>query len=72
MLLSFSFAGFWLYVSLRGYAIILPGIKKARLTVLVSCLLNSSNLSPFVGLFLLPFLRTLGEQVVKSNVSNFY
>ena len=47
-------------------------IKKARLTVLVSCLLNSSNLSPFVGLFLLPFLRTLGEQVVNSNVSDFY
>ena len=45
--------------------------KKARLTVLVSCLLNSSNLSPFVGLFLLPFLRTLGEQVVKSNISIF-
>jgi len=49
----------------------LSAIKKARLTVLVSCLLNSSNPSPFVGLFLLPFLRTLGEQVVKSNISDF-
>ncbi|QBX12617.1 hypothetical protein JavanS730_0025 [Streptococcus satellite phage Javan730] len=51
MLLSFSFAGFWLYVSLRGYAIILPGIKKARLTVLVSCLLNSSFIALLWGFF---------------------
>ena len=52
-------------------SIFLCSIKKARLIVLVSCLLNSSNLSPFVGLFLLPFLRTLGEQVVNSNISDF-
>jgi len=30
-----------------GYAIILADNKKARLTVLVSCLLNSSILRPF-------------------------
>jgi len=29
MLLSFSFAGFGLYISLRGYAIILAGNKKS-------------------------------------------
>ena len=30
------------------------------------------NDTPFLRAFLLPFLRTLGEQVVNSNVSNFY
>jgi len=36
--------------------------KKARLTVLVSCLLNSSNLSPFVGLFCSPFCVLWGSK----------
>jgi len=40
------------------YVILVPGRekqKKARLTVLVSCLLNSSIYCPFVGLFLWTF-----------------
>jgi len=44
--------------------------KKARLTVLVSCLLNSSNLSPFVGAFFVDFLRTF--MVFKNYLKTYY
>jgi len=37
-------------------------IKKARLIVLVSCLLNSLNPSPFVGLFCSPFCVLWGSK----------
>jgi hypothetical protein len=40
------------------YGIMALGNKKARLTVLVSCLLNSSILRPFKGSFLWTFLGT--------------
>lgn len=71
MLLSFSFAGLWLYMSLRGDAIILPGIKKARLTVLDSCLLNSSIYTPFLGLFFVDFFRNFQEKPRQLNTIMF-
>nr|DAU53485.1 MAG TPA: hypothetical protein [Caudoviricetes sp.] len=47
--------------------IILPGNKKARLTVLVSCLLNSSILRPFLGLFFVDFFKNFQEKLRRFN-----
>ena len=71
MLLSFSFAGFWLYISLRGYAIILPGNKKStsdRASFLPAELVN---ITPFSGLFFVDFFRNFQEKLRRPNVVVF-
>lgn len=53
--------------AVEGMLIILPGNKKARLTVLVSCLLNSSILRPFLGLFFVDFFKNFQEKLRRFN-----
>ena len=67
MLLSFSFAGFWLYISLRGYAIILPGNRKSTFDRASFLPAELVNITPFLGLFFVDFFRNFQEKLRRFN-----
>lgn len=72
MLLSFSFAGFWLYISLRGYAIILSGNKKSTFDCASFLPAELVNITPFLGLFFVDFFRNFQEKLRRINAKVFF
>ena len=72
MFLSFSFAGFGLYISLRGYAIILAGNKKSTFDRASFLPAELVNITPFLGLFFVDFFRNFQEKLRRINAKVFF